>query len=89
MPLWRGDQPQPVGSSILPASPHVVPLDRLDKTALRFFSSRARGDHADMAEDTPSALTASGRAMLKRETRAWEIQTTAIGRILKATVGEV
>ena len=35
------------------------------------------------------ALTASGRAMLKRETRAWEIQTTAIGRILKATVGEV
>jgi PadR family transcriptional regulator, regulatory protein PadR len=35
------------------------------------------------------ALTASGRAMLKRETRTWEIQTTAIGRILKASAGEL
>ncbi len=34
-------------------------------------------------------LTASGRAMLKRETRTWEIQTTAIGRILKASAGEL
>ncbi len=34
------------------------------------------------------ALTSSGRAMLKRETRAWEIQTAAIGRILKASLGE-
>ena len=34
------------------------------------------------------SLTASGRAMLKRETRAWEVQTTAIGRILKASLGE-
>lgn len=33
-------------------------------------------------------LTASGRAMLKRETRTWEIQATAIGRILKASGGE-
>src|ERR687897_2286872 len=31
------------------------------------------------------ALTASGRAMLKRETRDWEVQTTAIARILKAS----
>src|ERR671922_2874090 len=30
------------------------------------------------------ALTNSGRAMLKRETRAWEVQTAAIGRVLKA-----
>ena len=35
------------------------------------------------------ALTNSGRAMLKRETRAWETQTAAIGRILKASVGEL
>jgi PadR family transcriptional regulator, regulatory protein PadR len=34
------------------------------------------------------ALTAPGRAMLRRETRAWEAQTTAIGRILKASAGE-
>jgi transcriptional regulator len=34
------------------------------------------------------ALTASGRAMLKRETRAWEVQTAAIGRILNASLGE-
>jgi PadR family transcriptional regulator, regulatory protein PadR len=32
-------------------------------------------------------LTASGRAMLKRERRAWEVQMTAIGRILKASLG--
>jgi PadR family transcriptional regulator, regulatory protein PadR len=35
------------------------------------------------------ALAASGRAMLKRETRAWEVQTAAIGRILKSSVGEL
>src|SRR5919106_952098 len=35
------------------------------------------------------ALTTSGRAMLKRETRAWEVQTAAIGRILKASIGEL
>jgi transcriptional regulator len=34
------------------------------------------------------ALTPSGRAALKRETRDWEVQTTAIARILKATLGE-
>ena len=33
-------------------------------------------------------LTAAGRAMLKRETRAWEVQTAAIGRVLKASTGE-
>jgi transcriptional regulator len=33
-------------------------------------------------------LTTPGRAMLRRETRAWEIQATAIGRILKAVPGE-
>jgi len=35
------------------------------------------------------SLTTSGRAMLKRETRAWEVQTAAIGRILKASLGEL
>lgn len=33
-------------------------------------------------------LTTSGRATLKRETRDWEVQTTAIARILKASLGE-
>jgi PadR family transcriptional regulator, regulatory protein PadR len=35
------------------------------------------------------SLTTTGRAMLKRETRAWEVQTAAIGRILKASLGEL
>ena len=35
------------------------------------------------------SLTPSGRAMLKRETRAWEVQATAISRILKASLGEL
>jgi PadR family transcriptional regulator, regulatory protein PadR len=35
------------------------------------------------------ALTVSGRSMLKRETRAWEVQTTAFGRILRASLGEL
>jgi transcriptional regulator len=35
------------------------------------------------------SLTTSGRAMLKRETRAWQVQTGAIGRILKASLGEL
>src|SRR5918996_1676313 len=35
------------------------------------------------------SLSAQGRAHLKRETRAWEVQTAAIGRILKASLGEL
>jgi transcriptional regulator len=35
------------------------------------------------------SLTPSGRAQLKRETRDWEAQTTAIARILKASLGEL
>lgn len=34
-------------------------------------------------------LTAPGRAKLKRETRDWEVQTTAIARILDASLGEL
>jgi PadR family transcriptional regulator, regulatory protein PadR len=34
-------------------------------------------------------ITASGRAMLKRETRDWEVQAEAIGRILQASLGEL
>jgi PadR family transcriptional regulator, regulatory protein PadR len=34
-------------------------------------------------------LTTSGRAMLKRETRTWDVQSAAIGRILKASLGEL
>src|SRR3979409_1992749 len=33
-------------------------------------------------------LTAQGRATLKQETKDWEAQTAAIGRILKASLGE-
>jgi PadR family transcriptional regulator, regulatory protein PadR len=35
------------------------------------------------------AMTASGRTTLKRETREWEVQTTAIARILKASAEEL
>jgi PadR family transcriptional regulator, regulatory protein PadR len=35
------------------------------------------------------SLTAQGRATLKRTTSDWEAQTVAIGRILKATLGEL
>jgi transcriptional regulator len=35
------------------------------------------------------SLTAQGRATLKRETRDWEAQTTAIARILQASLGEL
>ena len=35
------------------------------------------------------ALTPQGRARLKRETRDWELQTTAIARILRASLGEL
>jgi PadR family transcriptional regulator, regulatory protein PadR len=35
------------------------------------------------------ALTAQGRATLKRETKEWETQTAAIARILKASPAEL
>ena len=35
------------------------------------------------------ALTAQGRAKLKRNTQDWEVQTAAIGRILRASLGEL
>jgi transcriptional regulator len=35
------------------------------------------------------ALTSQGRARLKRDTRNWEVQATAIGRILETSLGEV
>jgi PadR family transcriptional regulator len=35
------------------------------------------------------ALTLQGRGKLKRETRDWEVQTTAIARILEASLGEL
>ena len=34
-------------------------------------------------------LTPQGRAKLKRETSDWEVQTAAISRILKASLGEL
>jgi transcriptional regulator len=35
------------------------------------------------------ALTAGGRTTLKRVTREWQVQTTAIARILHASLGEL
>jgi PadR family transcriptional regulator PadR len=35
------------------------------------------------------SLTVPGRAKLRRETRDWEVQTTAIARILEASPGEL
>ena len=35
------------------------------------------------------ALTAQGRATLKRETKDWEQQTAAIARIMSASLGEL
>jgi PadR family transcriptional regulator PadR len=35
------------------------------------------------------ALTAEGRARLKRNTQDWEVQTAAIARILRASLGEL
>jgi PadR family transcriptional regulator, regulatory protein PadR len=35
------------------------------------------------------ALTSAGRATLRRVTRDWEVQTTAIARILEASLGEL
>ena len=35
------------------------------------------------------SLTAAGRTQLRRETRDWEQQTTAIARILQASAGEL
>jgi PadR family transcriptional regulator len=34
-------------------------------------------------------LSTPGRAHLKRETRGWQLQTTAIARILNASLGEL
>jgi PadR family transcriptional regulator PadR len=34
-------------------------------------------------------LTAEGRSQLKRETRDWEVQTSAIAKILKTSPGEL
>ena len=34
------------------------------------------------------ALTATGRSALRRETRDWEVQTSAIARILSSSLGE-
>jgi transcriptional regulator len=35
------------------------------------------------------SLTAQGRARLKRDTRDWEVQASAIARILQASPGEL
>ena len=55
--------------------------DRLIKGEWRITENNRRAKYY--------ALTADGRARLKQETRDWEAQTTAIARILKASLGEL
>ncbi len=55
--------------------------DRLIKGEWRTTENNRRGKYY--------SLTVDGRARLKQETRDWEAQTTAIARILKASLGEL
>jgi PadR family transcriptional regulator PadR len=61
-------------------------LRRLERDGLISGDWRVTENHRRAKYYT---LTAAGRAKLKRETRDWEVQTTAIARILKASLGEL
>lgn len=68
------------GGSLFPA------LRRLERDGLIKGEWRATENNRRARYYT---LTPSGRAMLRRETRDWEVQTAAIARILRATSGEI
>lgn len=61
-------------------------LRRLERDGLITGAWRATENNRQAKYYT---LTAAGRAQLKRETREWEVQATAIARILKASLGEL
>ena len=67
------------GGSLFPALRRLE-RDGLIKGEWRATENNRRGKYY--------ALTASGRATLRRETRDWELQTAAIERILRAVPGE-
>ena len=68
------------GGSLFPALRRLE-RDGLIKGEWRATENNRRGKYY--------ALTASGRATLRRETRDWELQTAAIARILRAVPGEI
>jgi transcriptional regulator len=68
------------GGSLFPALRRLE-RDGLIKGEWRSTENNRRGKYY--------ALTASGRATLRRETRDWELQTAAIARILRAQPGEM
>jgi transcriptional regulator len=68
------------GGSLFPA------LRRLERDGLIEGEWRTTGNNRRARY---YSLTKAGRATLKRETREWEAQTTAIARILRASPGEV
>ena len=68
------------GGSLFPA------LRRLERDALIKGEWRATENNRRAKY---YALTPSGRATLRRETRDWELQTAAIARILRAIPGEI
>ena len=65
--------------SLLPALRRLE-RDGLIKGAWRVTENNRRAKYY--------TLTLSGRTTLKRETRDWEVQTTAIARILEASLGD-
>ena len=67
------------GGSLFPALRRLE-RDGLIKGAWRQTENNRRAKYY--------ALTAGGRAALKRETRDWEAQTAAIARVLHASVGD-
>lgn len=67
------------GGSLFPA------LRRLERDGL-IRGTWETSDHNRRAKYY--ALTPSGRATLRRETKGWEAQTAAIARILQASAGE-
>src|SRR5689334_11620623 len=68
------------GGSLFPALRRLE-RDGLIKGEWRATENNRRGKYY--------ALTPSGRATLRRETRDWELQTAAIERILRAAPGEI
>jgi PadR family transcriptional regulator PadR len=64
----------------------VPALRRLERDGMISGEWRVTENNRRAKYYTP---TASGRAKLKRETRDWDVQTTAIARILAASTGEL
>jgi PadR family transcriptional regulator PadR len=68
------------GGSLFPALRRLE-RDGLIKGEWRATENNRRGKYY--------TLTGSGRAMLRRETRDWELQTAAIARVLRTSPEEI